>query len=338
MFKQLKESLVTGTAGTVTNQNLRQQIAKLAANISSQLMENGTVIASVSEADFNNFNETMTEALAELITTELIYYFQLSEIGCHLAHAYSNDQSHVSPVSPMPEPPTPRPGLESESNDDDDDDDDENDHEFQGPLRRTMSMPMSSGCPRIVSSSPSPSPSPSPAVAMNQLNQLAANLLIASGRVREQINELAKCLGISIDALGAASFQNVSETDKDRCRLNLVHRIFTFMGGKRGEAPQNDETHCARRVRTVEALCEISKMTWALMNLCVMTNTFRFATESPLFKTAAVDPIESVFGNNGWRARVAHTHDAHTHDADVATTSNYDDYNNYECDDTPSHW
>jgi hypothetical protein len=199
---------------------------------------------------------------------------------------------------------------------------------------------MSSGYPCIGSSLPTPSPSPSQAtqaVEMSQLNQLAANLLIASGRVRERINELAKCLGISIDALSAASFQNVSESDKDRCRLNLVHGIFTFMGGKRGDACQNDETHCARRVCTLEALCEISKMTWALINLCVMTNTFRFATETPLFKTATIDPIESVFGNNGWRA--AHTSTTTPDDDDVAATANNQDDNNYyECDDTPSCW
>jgi hypothetical protein len=68
-----------------------------------------------------------------------------------------------------------------------------------------------------------------------------------------------------------------------------------------------------------------------------MTNTFRFATETPLFKTATIDPIESVFGNNGWRA--AHTSTTTPDDDDVAATANNQDDNNYyECDDTPSCW
>jgi hypothetical protein len=317
MFKRLNENN--------NNQIFSQQIAKIAVSISSQLMETGTV----SEADFNNFDETMTKALAELIATELNYYFKLSEIGCHLTAAYDNEQSHLE------EPQTPRPVPEEEIDDDDDDADDDDSFsplaEFKGPLHRTMSMPMSSAYPRIISSS-----LPSTTASMGHFNQLAANLLIASGRVREQISELAKCLGISIDALGAASFQNVnvSETDKDSCHLKLVHSIFTFIGGRSGEAPQNDETHCARRVRTIETLCEISKMTWALMNLCVMTNTFRFASESPLFKTAAIDPIESVFGNNGWHA----VHTTTTPDVVVAAATTATANNNNYDDDTPSCW
>jgi hypothetical protein len=48
----------------------------------------------------------------------------------------------------------------------------------------------------------------------------------------------------------------------------------------------------------MQELCDVSKMTWTLMNLCAMTNTFRFMLpDDPLFNTVKIDPIESVFGN-----------------------------------------
>jgi hypothetical protein len=44
-------------------------------------------------------------------------------------------------------------------------------------------------------------------------------------------------------------------------------------------------------------------MTWTLMNLCAMTNTFRFMLpDDPLFSTVKIDPIESVFGMFGNRS------------------------------------
>jgi hypothetical protein len=52
----------------------------------------------------------------------------------------------------------------------------------------------------------------------------------------------------------------------------------------------------------MQELCEVSKMTWMLMNLCAMTNTFRFMLpDDPLFNTVKIDPIESVFGNRNRR-------------------------------------
>jgi hypothetical protein len=340
MFKQLKEGNISSESPD-TNKSLRQQIVKFAASISSQLLATGAAFASASENDFNNFNnfnnfnfnEIMTKALAELVTAELIYYYQLSEVGCCIAVAYSDEQS---PVSPMAEPQTPRPVPESEDdvgNDDDETDDD--DDAFQGPLQRARSM--SFACPRATSPS-------QVKLGSGSTNQLAANLLIASGRVRQQIEELARFLGISVDVLDAASFQSGSESESEKTRRQqkLVYGVFTFMGGKSG-ASQNGKTCYTRRIHAVEGLCEISKMTWALMNLCEMTNTFRFAIDTPLFKTVTIDPIESVFGNNGWRA--AHT-TVHTTPvvadndaaAAAAAANNGDDNNYYDCDDTPSHW
>jgi hypothetical protein len=339
MFKQLKEGNISSESESPdTNQSLRQQIVKFAASISSQLLATGTAVAvaSASENEFNNFNELMTEALAELVTAELIYYYQLGELGCCLAVAYRDEQS---PVSPMAEPQTPRPVPESEGDnetDDDETDDDDDDDEFQGPLQRTTSM--SFAYPRAISPSPVKLGSGS-----GSMNQLAANLLIASERVRQQIEELAMFLGISVDVLDAASFQSgsesesESESEKNRRQRKLVYGVFTFMGGKSG-ASQNGKTCYTRRIRAVEALCEISKMTWALMNLCAMTNTFRFATDTPLFKTVTIDPIESVFGNNGWRAVHTTPVVADNDAAAAAAANNGDDNNYYDCDDTPSHW
>lgn len=310
-------------------QRLTQQIAEFANSISARMLETGTAFSS--HYDFNNFNDQMTRALAELVTTELIYYYRLSEVGCHLASAYGNEQSLGSPSqypSPMSEPQTPRPlpeseddGLDDDNNGDnhnDNDDNDDNDNndtdnnDFQGPLQRTASM--SFACPRAISPSPVK-------LSSGSMNQLAANLLIASGRVRQQIEELARFLGISIDALGAASFQNGSASEK------IAYDVFTFMGGQDDSAFRNGETYCKRRGHAVSSLCEISKMTWALMNLCVMTNTFRFATDSPLFSAIKIDPSESVFGNNSWRT-------LYTVGA-ASTSANPND----SCgDDTPSHW
>jgi hypothetical protein len=135
---------------------------------------------------------------------------------------------------------------------------------------------------------------------MTHVNQLSANLLSASGRVRQNILEIATCLGVAVGLFGPASLRNTNYIDRRNMYGLVLHEIFVALGGK-SDMADNDELFCQRRSQVIQDLCEVSKMTWTLMNLCAMTNTFRFMLpDDPLFSTVKIDPLESVFGNRSW--------------------------------------
>jgi hypothetical protein len=88
-------------------------------------------------------------------------------------------------------------------------------------------------------------------------------------------------------------------------------------------------------------LTSIAKDAWSLMNLCGMLQIFRLATNTPLFNSIKIDPLESIFGNNGWRqipfhqAATWNTHTVtpqHVESDDVPSSA----YHHFESDDVPS--
>jgi hypothetical protein len=279
MFKQLKEGFVASGSinAAFESDGIRYQVVKLAARISCQVRETGSAVESID--DVSNFDKPMAAAFAELVTTELLYYYQLGEIGCYLASTYSDEENQKNQTNEQPEQ------FEEDEDSEEEDEDDGCDY----VLQRTMS------------SGPAPAPAPAPAGPV--VNQLSANLLIASGRVRQEILKLAMFLGISVEMFGAASFQSNTTLEKRHFYGLLVHQVFVFIGGKSDTSQtQNGEPFYQRRGYVLDAICEISKMAWTLMNLCAMTNTFQFETDTPLFNTIKINHIESVFGNKRWRA------------------------------------
>jgi hypothetical protein len=283
MFKQLKNGFIPH--GSVSRKfemdEVRYEIVKLSAGVSSHVMESGTGLG----LDLDDLNKRSTAALAELVTTELLYYHQLGEIGCFLASAYS-DEENQNQVQPPP--------VESDS-DSDLELDSDSDSEFGDDSEPGISLLC-----RSQSHLPEPAAVPVPVPAPTHVNQLSANILIASGRVRQKILEIATCLGVAVGMFGPASLRNTNYVERRNMYGLVLHEIFVALGGK-SDSADNDELFCQRRSQVMQELCEVSKMTWTLMNLCAMTNTFRFMLpDDPLFSTVKIDPIESIFGNRSW--------------------------------------
>ena len=284
MFKQLKNGFIPH--GSVSQKfeadQVRYEAVKLSAGVSSHVMESGTGLRL--DLGVNDLDKHSAAALAEVVTTELLYYHQLGEIGCFLASAYSDEENQN------------RTPVESDSDSDldlelDSDSDSEcGDDSEPGLLCRSQShLP-----------EPAAVPVPVPAPIPTHVNQLSANLLIASGRVRQKILEIATSLGVAAGMLDPASLRNVKYVDRRHMYGLVLHEIFVALGGK-SDSADNDEIFCQRRSQVMQELCEVSKMTWTLMNLCAMTNTFRFMlTDHPLFSTVKIDPLETVFGNRSW--------------------------------------
>jgi hypothetical protein len=285
MFKQLKNGFIPH--GSVSRKfemdEVRYETVKLSAGVSSHVMESGTGLG----LDLDDLNKRSAAALAELVTTELLYYYQLGEIGCFLASAYSDEENQNQAQN--------HPQVESDSSDSDleldsDSDSECGDDSEPAPLCRSQShLP-----------DPEPAAAAVPVPAMTHVNQLSANLLIASGRVRQKILEIATSLGVAVGMFGPASLRNTNYVERRNMYGFMLHEIFVALGGK-SDSADNDESFCQRRNIVMQELCEVSKMTWTLMNLCAMTNTFRFMLpDDPLFSTVKIDPIESVFGNRSW--------------------------------------
>jgi hypothetical protein len=228
--------------------------------------------------DLDDLNKRSVAALSELVTTELLYYYQLGEIGCFLASAYSDEENQNHDQH--------QPEVETDSDSDSD---------------SGSGSGSGSECdefePALLVRSQSHLPEPKPVPVPTHVNQLSANLLIASGRVRQKILEIATSLGVAVGMFGPASLRNTEYVERRHMYGLVLHEIFVALGGK-SDSADNDEIFCQRRSQVMQALCEVSKMTWTLMNLCAMTNTFRFMLpDDPLFNTVKIDPIESVFGN-----------------------------------------
>ncbi len=275
MFKQLKNGFIPH--GSVSQKfeadQVRYEAVKLSAGISSHVMDSGS--GSGLDLDLDDLNNRSVAALAEVVTTELLYYHQLGEIGCFLASAYS-DEEHQNQT------PKVESDLELDSDSDSDCSDDSD--PSLGILCRSQSQAAQAV----------------PVQAMTHVNQLSANLLIASGRVRQKILEIAESLGVAVGMFGPASLRNTEYVGRRHMYGLVLHEIFVALGGK-SDSALNDELFCQRRSQVIQELCEVSKMTWTLMNLCAMTNTFRFMLpDDPLFNTVKIDPIESVFGNRSW--------------------------------------
>ena len=274
MFKQLKNGFIPH--GSVSQKfeadQVRYEAVKLSAGISSHVMEAGSGLG----VDLDDLNKRSVAALSELVTTELLYYYQLGEVGCFIASAYSDEENQIQGQSPKVES-----DLELDSDSDSECGDD--------------SEPGLSLLCRSQSQLPEPAAVPVPVPV--HVNQLSANLFIASGRVRQKILEIATSLGVAVGMFGPASLRNTEYVERRHMYGLVLHEIFVALGGK-SESADNDEIFCQRRSQVMQELCEVSKMTWTLMNLCAMTNTFRFMLpDDPLFNTVKIDPIESVFGN-----------------------------------------
>lgn len=292
MFKHLKNGFIPhgSVSQKFESDQVRYEAVKLSAGISSHVMESGSGSGSGSglDLDLDNLNKRSAAALAEVITTELLYYHQLGEIGCFLASAYS-DEENQNQIQPPPP-------IESDSSDSSSDLklDSDSDSECGGdsnpaPLCRSQSYlsEPTAVMPTAVM----------PVQAPTHVNQLSANLLIASGRVRQKILEIAERLGVTLGLLSNASLRNTNYVDRRNLYGLVLHEIFVTLGGT-SDSADNDELFCQRRSHVIHELCEVSKMTWTLMNLCAMTNTFRFMIPyDPLFSTVKIDPLESVFGN-----------------------------------------
>ena len=277
MFKQLKNGFIPHgcVSQKFESDQVRYEIVKLSAGV----MESGTGL----DLDVD-LNKRSVAALSELVTTELLYYYQLGEVGCFLASAYSDEENQNHDQR--------QPQV-----DDSDSSDSDSDSECGDDFDPSLSVLMRS-------QSHLPEPEPVPAPAMTHVNQLSANLLIASGRVRQKILEIATSLSVAVGMFGPASLRNTEYVERRHMYGLVLHEIFVALGGK-SDSADNDEIFCQRRSQVMQELCEVSKMTWTLMNLCAMTNTFRFMLpDDPLFNTVKIDPIESVFGNRkrSWSA------------------------------------
>jgi hypothetical protein len=277
MFKHLKNGF--NPHGNVSQKfevdQVRYEAVKLSARI-SYVVDSGSGL----DIDINDLNKRSAAALAEVVTTELLYYHQLGEIGCFLASAYSDEENQIQNHDQSPH-------IESDSSDSSD----------SGSECSDNSQPDDQPAPLYRSQS---EPQPPAAVALpmpTHVNQLSANLLIASGRVRQKIFEIAESLGVATGMLGPASLRNTEYVGRRHMYGLVLHEIFVAFGGK-SDSIDNDEIFCQRRNQVIQQLCEVSKITWTLMNLCAMTNTFRFMLpDDPLFNTVKIDPLESVFGN-----------------------------------------
>ena len=285
MFKQLKNGFIPHgcVSQKFESDQVRYEIVKLSAGV----MESGTGLDL--DVDLDDLNKRSVAALSELVTTELLYYHQLGEIGCFLASAYSDEenQNHDQPQPQVDESDSSDSDLELELELDSD-----SDSECGNDFDPSLSVLV-----RSQSHLPQPEPVPVPVPAMTHVNQLSANLLIASGRLRQKILEIATSLGVAVGMFGPASLRNTEYVERRHMYGLVLHEIFVALGGK-SDSVDNDEIFCQRRSQAMQELCEVSKMTWTLMNLCAMTNTFRFMLpDDPLFNTVKIDPLESVFGN-----------------------------------------
>ena len=280
MFKQLKNGFIPhgSVSQKFESEQVRYEAVKLSAGVSCHVMDSGLGI------DLDDLNKRSAAALSELVTTELLYYHQLGEIGCFLASAYSDEENQENQNQDQNQPQVD----ESDSSDSDLELDSDSDSECGDDSEPGISL---------LCRSQSHLPEPEPVPAPTHVNQLSANLLIASGRVRQKILEIATSLGVAVGMFGPASLRNPEYVERRHMYGLVLHEIFVALGGK-SDSVDNDEIFCQRRSQVMQDLCEVSKMTWTLMNLCAMTNTFRFMLpDDPLFNTVKIDPLESVFGN-----------------------------------------
>ena len=123
----------------------------------------------------------------------------------------------------------------------------------------------------------------------------SANLLIVISQIHQKILDVLMKLEMpnSQVILGAAGYKNSHNESIQRYYYGLlVHSPFVLFG--------KDEIKTIDLI--LEDLCHIAKLSWTLMDLCSICDAFRFAaTMNPLFDSIQIDPLESIFGNYGWK-------------------------------------
>jgi hypothetical protein len=306
MFSKLKAGFIPH--GNISTKHecdeVRYEAVKLSTMIAAEVRKHG--ISSFPQIDFTSksdndaepdeidevrssavMKKTTVAALAEVMMTETIYYHQLAEIGCFLASSFSEQEQ----------------------------DEKRNQHQRrQQPVRSVSSGAKSDDlcggdCDCFDSDSDYGSDCDNDCDNKSetdyQQSSLAANLLIASGRVRSSVIELTEMLDVSYKLLAPAGYiQDPHNQQSIRNMYGLLASlVYTRIGGRSYDV-DNGDTMLNNRRGILSKLCEISQDAWALMNLCGMLHTFKFRPNigsSPLFDTILVQPTESVFGNNGWR-------------------------------------
>lgn len=64
----------------------------------------------------------------------------------------------------------------------------------------------------------------------------------------------------------------------------------------------SNSTFELRKVNCIlQQLCQISEKVWNLMTFFSMTDAFQYLSLHPHFKTLEIYPLDSIFGNNGWK-------------------------------------
>lgn len=234
----------------------------IAAEKEKQVKE--TRNACFTSSDTRQMTDEQIAALAEITITELAYLQRLGEVGCFIASSFSDDENQ-------------RNATEASGNDTTSESEEEDD---SGLLTRTASvsvMPMRQSTPPPI-------------------GNLAANMLIASGNIRKEIDAVCQKLGIMTPILAATLSEEKLPEQREQSHQSLVSTLFTRFGG--GKASVEVQIPIDG---IFEQINKISESIWNLMDLCAMTSTFHFIEEHQHFKTIDINPDDSIFGNNGWR-------------------------------------
>ena len=143
---------------------------------------------------------------------------------------------------------------------------------------------------------------PSPKAESPKSRILSQTLLVASGQIRKMISELFMKLALpkELFLLGPAGYQNAHDVFAQQHHFGLlVQPLFVRLCGGRQKSVETKSGMTIDEV--LNEIASIAKHSWTLMNLCGMLQIFRFSADIPLFTTIKIDPIESIFGNNGWK-------------------------------------
>jgi hypothetical protein len=219
--------------------------------------------ANFTSSDTRQMNDEQIAALAEITVTELAYLQRLGEVGCFIASSYSDDENH-------------RNATEASFDDTDSESEEEDDG---GLLKRSVSVSV-----------------PMRQATQTPIGNLATNLLIASGNIRNQIIDVCQKLSVMTPVLAATLSEEKTPEQRKQAHQALVRTVFTRFGG--GHSPVEVQIPIDG---IFAQMTKISESIWGLMNLCAMTSTFHFIEEHEHFKSIVINPDDSIFGNNGWR-------------------------------------
>jgi hypothetical protein len=117
----------------------------------------------------------------------------------------------------------------------------------------------------------------------------ATELNIVSSKIHQKIQNVLIQLEMpnSQVILGSAGYKNSNNESIQRYYYGLlVHSPFVLFG--KGRITDINEI--------LDELCHIAKLSSTLMDLCVMSTA-----DTPLFVSIQIDPVDSIFGNYGWK-------------------------------------